>query len=94
MGNVALALGKRLIDKAVAAGQPVSGVADRVEEQFTRAEGRYAEAARIKQDHYDAKVSLANLEFERGKVSMELAIINPRYAALHLSAALSTRLQA
>ncbi|KAK9795869.1 hypothetical protein WJX73_001707 [Symbiochloris irregularis] len=78
MGNVALAMGKRLVDKAVAAGEPVSGVEKQAFEQFDRADGRYKEALRISPTMYDASVSMANLEFERGKVALGLAILNAR----------------
>lgn len=79
MGNVALAMGKRLVDRAVAASSPVSEVAEEAFAQFERAQGRYREAARLSPKMYDAGVSMANLEFERGKVALGLAIVNPRW---------------
>ena len=80
MGNVALALGKRLVDRAVVAHQPVAEVADEAEKQFARAEERYHEAERLNPRMYDAQVSMANLAFERGKVALGLSIINPQCA--------------
>lgn len=78
MGNVALAMGKRLVDKAVAARQPVGEVSEKTEEQFKRAEERYDEAERLNPRMYDARISMANLAFERGKLALELSIATPQ----------------
>ncbi len=45
---------------------------------FKRAEAKYEESRRIKPNFYDAHVSLGNLEFERGKLALGLAIPPPQ----------------
>lgn len=47
---------------------------------FKKAEEKYEESRRIKADYYDAYVSLGNLDFERGKLALGLAIPPPTCA--------------
>ncbi|EIE21525.1 hypothetical protein COCSUDRAFT_66932 [Coccomyxa subellipsoidea C-169] len=79
-GNVFFCMGKRTIDKAAAAGQNVSEVAEEAEADFARAQEKYEESRRIKSDYYDAYVSLGNLDFERGKLALGLAVPPPQPA--------------
>ncbi len=73
-GNVFFCKGKRAIDMAAAAGRDVAGAAAEAEAQFAAAEAKYRESRRIKADFYDAFVSLGNLEFERAKLALGLAV--------------------
>ncbi len=77
-GNVLFCQGKRAIDKAAAAGRDVAEVAAEAEAGFAEAEAKYRESRRIKEDFYDAYVSLGNLEFERAKLALGLAVPPPR----------------
>ncbi len=81
-GNVHICLGKRLADKAAAAGQPTAEIAAAAEPEFAKAAGRFAEAARIKPDFVDGAASEANLEFERGKLAAGLIVPVPPCALL------------
>ncbi|BDA44746.1 probable protein CLMP1 [Coccomyxa sp. Obi] len=76
-GNVFFCQGKRTIDKAAAAGRDIAEVAEEAEVDFKKAEEKYEESRRIKADYYDAFVSLGNLDFERGKLALGLAIPPP-----------------
>lgn len=55
-------------------------VAKEAEADFGRAQEKYEESRRIKADYYDALVSLGNLDFERGKLALGLAIPPPKCA--------------
>ena len=76
-GNVFLCKGKRLVDAAAAAGRDVADVTPQAEAEFAAAEAKYLESRRIKADFYDAYVSLGNLEFERAKLVLGLAVPAP-----------------
>ena len=88
-GNVLLCKGKRVVDAAAAAGRDVAEVAPQAEGDFAAAEARYRESRRIKPDFYDAYVSLGNLEFERAKLALGLAVPPPQCAAPALPCACS-----
>ena len=45
--------------------------------EYKQAEACYRKALALKEDMYDPIISLANLEFERGKLAMDLAIASP-----------------
>lgn len=77
-GNVYFCQGKRTIDKEAAAGGDVAAVAAEAEADFKCAQDKYEESRRIKPNFYDAYVSLGNLEFERGKLALGLAIPPPQ----------------
>ncbi|KAK9834855.1 hypothetical protein WJX81_004062 [Elliptochloris bilobata] len=77
-GNVHICLGKRLADRAAAAGTSTADIAAAAEPEFKKAAGRFAEAARIKPDFVDGAASEANLEFERGKLAAGLVVPTPR----------------
>lgn len=55
-------------------------VAEEAEADFKKAQEKYEESRRIKADFYDAFVSLGNLDFERGKLALGLAIPPPTCA--------------
>ena len=55
-------------------------VAEEAEVDFKKAQEKYEESRRIKADYYDAYVSLGNLDFERGKLALGLAIPPPTCA--------------
>ena len=55
-------------------------VAKEAEVDFKKAQEKYEESRRIKADYYDAYVSLGNLDFERGKLALGLAIPPPTCA--------------
>ena len=57
-------------------------VAKEAEVDFKKAQEKYEESRRIKADYYDAFVSLGNLDFERGKLALGLAIPPPTCAPL------------
>jgi hypothetical protein len=76
-GNVFFCQGKRTIDRAAAAGQDLAQVAAEAEADFKKAEAKYQESRRIKPGYYDAFISLGNLEFERGKLALGLAVPPP-----------------
>ena len=73
-GNVYLCKGKRLIDKAAAEGKSLDDVAEAVEAEFKKAEGKYKEVTETKADMYDGLASLASLAFERGKMVSGFAV--------------------
>lgn len=77
-GNVLFCQGKRTIDRAAAEGRDVGEVAAAAEADFARAEAKYRESRAIKADFYDANVSLGNLEFDRAKLAMGLALPPPQ----------------
>ena len=79
-GNVHICLGKRLADRAAAAGAPTAEIAAAAAPEFEQAAGRFAEAARIKPDFVDGAASEANLEFERGKLAAGLVVPTPQCA--------------
>ena len=78
------------------AGEAPHSVAEEVGVEYDRGEACYRRAQALKEDLYDPLISLANLEFERGKLAMDLAIASLRCgrgcvghavrAACHLSA--------
>ncbi len=59
-------------------------VAEEAEADFARAQEKYEESRRIKSDYYDAYVSLGNLDFERGKLALGLAVPPPQCAPTSL----------
>ncbi len=59
-------------------------VAEEAEADFARAQEKYEESRRIKSDYYDAYVSLGNLDFERGKLALGLAVPPPQCALTSL----------
>ena len=79
-GNVHICLGKRLADRAAAAGAPTAEIVAAAAPEFEKAAGRFAEAARIKPDFVDGAASEANLEFERGKLAAGLVVPTPQCA--------------
>ena len=63
---------------ARSAGDAPQTVAEAVNVEYERGEECYKRAQSIKGDLYDPIISLANLEFERGKLAMDLAIASLR----------------
>lgn len=57
-----------------------SSKTEEVEREYEQAAACYRKALHLKEDMYDPIISLANLEFERGKLAMDLAIASPTCA--------------
>ena len=58
--------------------------------EYEQAEACYRKARDLKEDMYDPIISLANLDFERGKLAMDLAIASPTYGPRLLSVCVYT----
>eukprot|EP00210_Caulerpa_lentillifera_P004482 g4276.t1 len=76
-GNVYLCVGHKIGSEAASQGKCASEVESQILEYFDKAEDRYNEAMKYKEDFYDGLLALAQLEFERAKVKIGLIVEPP-----------------
>lgn len=76
-GNVYLCVGHKLASEAAMQGKAAEEVEADVLSYFDKAEDRYNEAMKYKDDFYDGILALAQLEFERAKIKIGLIVKPP-----------------
>ena len=79
-GNVYLCVGHKLGSEAASQGKSAEDVEADILAYFDKAEDRYNEAMKYKEDFYDGILALAQLEFERAKIKMGLIVEPPEEA--------------
>jgi len=76
-GNVYLCVGHKIGSEAASQGKKADEVETDILAYFDKAEDRYNEALKYKDDFYDGILALAQLEFERAKIKMGLIVEPP-----------------
>eukprot|EP00210_Caulerpa_lentillifera_P005134 g4906.t1 len=90
-GNVYLCIGHKIGSEAASQDKSASEVETQIMEYFEKAEERYNEAMKYKEDFYDGVLALAQLEFERAKIKIGLIVAPPEDSEKNKSEASSSQ---